>query len=118
VGTILRNCSRETDIAARFGGDEFVIVLPDTGSGGALAVARRVRNTVRSHVFLEDFEINSRLTASVGVVTVSGAALSADELLQAADDAMYAVKAKGKDGVQIATVSRQADSLLGEGCSA
>ena len=118
VGTILRNCSRETDIAARFGGDEFVIVLPDTGSGGALAVARRVRNTVRSHVFLEDFKINSRLTASVGVVTVSRAALSADELLQAADDAMYAVKAKGKDGVQIATVSRQAGSLLRESCSA
>ena len=118
VGTILRSCSRETDVVARFGGDEFVIVLPNTGNEGALAVALRVRNTVRSHVFLEGFAINSRLTASIGVVTVLGAELSVDELLQEADDAMYAVKTKGKDGVQISTASTQVDSFLREGCSA
>lgn len=118
IATILKDCSRETDIVARFGGDEFVIVLPDTGSEGARAVARRVRNAVRSHVFLEDFAINSRLTVSIGVGTVSGAALSVDELLREADDAMYAVKAKGKDGVQISTVLTKVDSILKEGCSA
>ena len=109
VALIIRDCSRETDIAARFGGDEFAVVLPDTGTVGAMAVASRIRDRVRQHVFLKDAGINYRLTASVGVATIPDGAGSVDELLQAADDAMYAVKAQGKDGVQLAGASAEAD---------
>ena len=105
---IIRDCSRETDVAARFGGDEFAIVLPDTGPAGGLAVAARVRDRVHDHVFLEEEGIKFRLTVSVGVATMPDIASSAEALLQAADDAMYWVKAHGKDGVQLAgAVSRE-----------
>ena len=106
---LIRECSRETDVAARFGGDEFAIVLPDTDSGGALAVAARVREHVSDHVFLKAQGINFRLTASAGVATMPGAVTTVEELLQAADDAMYWVKAHGKDGVQLAGAASRED---------
>ena len=102
VATLIRECSRETDIAARYGGDEFAIVLPDTGSEGAMAVASRLRARIHEHVFLETEGIKFRLTASAGIATMPGIASTADGLLQAADDAMYWVKEHGKDGVQLA----------------
>ena len=104
---IIRDCSRETDVAARFGGDEFAIVLPDTGREGGLAVAKRVRDRIRDHVFLEEEGIDFRLTTSVGVATMPDIAASAEALLQAADDAMYWVKAHGKDGIQLAGAASQ-----------
>ena len=104
ASAIIRESARETDIVARFGGDEFAVVLPDTGSEGAVAVGDRVREWVAEHVFLKDEGINFRLTASAGVATLPDIAGSVDELLQAADDAMYWVKAHGKDGIQLAGV--------------
>lgn len=99
---LIRECSRETDVAARFGGDEFAVVLPDTGSDGAVAVAHRVCERIRQHCFLHDEGIDFRLTASVGVATASDAIVTADQLLASADAAMYWVKAHGKDGLQLA----------------
>ncbi len=118
VALIIRDCSRETDIASRFGGDEFAVVLPDTGSEGAMAVATRVRDRVRQHLFLKEAGINYRLTASVGVATMPDAATTVDGLLQAADDAMYTVKAHGKDGVFLAGAPAEAGVLSREDRSA
>ena len=106
AAAIIRESARETDIVARFGGDEFAVVLPDTGSDGAVAVGDRIRERVAGHVFLKDEGINFRLTASAGVATLPDIAATVDELLQAADDAMYWVKAHGKDGIQRAEVIR------------
>ena len=102
VATLIRDCSRETDIAARYGGDEFAIVLPDTGSEGAMAVANRLRERIREHAFLEAEGIKFRLTASAGIATMPGVAVTTEGLFQAADDAMYWVKEHGKDGIQLA----------------
>ena len=102
AATVIRRCARETDVVARFGGDEFAIILPDTGSEGAAAVGDRVRERLADHPFLKGNGLSLRLTASVGVATLPDVAASAEELVRAADMAMYQVKDSGKNGVRIA----------------
>jgi diguanylate cyclase (GGDEF)-like protein len=99
---VIRACARETDVVARFGGDEFSLILPDTGRDGAVSVAVRIRERVAEHVFLEKDGLTVRLTASVGVATLPDVAGSAEELIRAADMAMYKVKEAGKNGIHVA----------------
>jgi len=103
AAAVIRGSARETDIVARFGGDEFAIILPDSGGEGAFAVGARVRDRIAAHTFLSGDGLAIRLTASVGVATLPDVAASADELVQAADKAMYAVKDSGKNGIQAAS---------------
>jgi diguanylate cyclase (GGDEF)-like protein len=102
AAAVIRSSARETDVVARFGGDEFALILPDTGGEGAFAVGERIRERIAAHVFLTSAALNVRLTASVGVATLPDAAASADELVHAADAAMYQVKDRGKNGIQAA----------------
>jgi len=99
---VIRGSARETDVVARFGGDEFALILPDTGGEGATAVAERVRERLAGHGFLAAEGLDLRLTASVGVATLPDVAASSEELLRAADMAMYRVKASGKNGIRVA----------------
>jgi diguanylate cyclase (GGDEF)-like protein len=102
AAAVIRGSARETDVVARFGGDEFALVLPDTGGDGAFAVGERIRERLAAHLFLASEGLSIRLTASVGVASLPDAAASADELIAAADRAMYAVKDAGKNGIQTA----------------
>jgi diguanylate cyclase (GGDEF)-like protein len=102
AAAVIRRCARETDVVARFGGDEFAIILPDTGSEGAAAVGDRVRERISEHTFLQGYGLTLTLTASVGVATLPDVAASVEELVRAADMAMYQVKDSGKNGVRIA----------------
>jgi len=103
AAAVIRGSARETDIVARFGGDEFALVLPDTGSEGAFAVGERIRERIAAHSFLTGDKLDIHLTASVGVATLPDVAASAEELVQAADKAMYQVKETGKNGIQAAS---------------
>ncbi|MGH9176910.1 MAG: diguanylate cyclase [Vicinamibacterales bacterium] len=106
---VIRGSARETDVVARFGGDEFSLILPDTGSEGAAAVGDRVRERIEAHSFLAAESLVIRLTVSIGVATLPDVAASADELVRAADMAMYRVKGSGKNGVFIARGDDAAD---------
>jgi len=99
---IIRSCARETDVVARFGGDEFSMLLPETGLDGGLAVARRVRDRLQRHIFLADHGPGNRISASIGLATLPDVADTAEGLLQAADAAMYRVKVSGKNGIHVA----------------
>ncbi len=72
---VIRASARETDIVARFGGDEFALVLPDTGSDGAVSVGERIRERLAAHRFLEGDGLSIALTASVGVATLPDVAV-------------------------------------------
>ena len=99
---LIRLSARETDVVSRFGGDEFALILPDTGSDGAAAVGERIRERVAAHKFLAGDGLDIHLTVSVGVATLPDVAASADGLIQAADEAMYWVKEHGKNGLHVA----------------
>jgi diguanylate cyclase (GGDEF)-like protein len=102
AASVIRASARETDMVARFGGDEFALVLPDTGSEGAAAVGDRIRDRIAAFTFLQGDGLDIRLTVSVGVATLPDVAASAEQLIQAADEAMYWVKDHGKNGIFIA----------------
>ena len=102
AAAVIRGSARETDVVARFGGDEFALVLPDTGGEGAFAVGERIRERIAAQQFLADDGLDIHLTVSVGVATLPDVAASAEELVQAADKAMYRVKESGKNGIQAA----------------
>lgn len=103
AATLIRACARESDIAARYGGDEFVVVLPDTPAEGAVVVARRVRDRLAAFPFLQSLHLDVRLTASVGIATLPDVTLVPEDLLRAADEAMYRVKERGKNNFCLAS---------------
>ncbi len=99
---VIRQSARETDVVSRFGGDEFALILPDTGSEGAVAVGERIRDRIDAHRFLRGDGLDIHLTVSVGVATLPDVAASTEGLIQAADKAMYHVKDHGKNGIHVA----------------
>jgi diguanylate cyclase (GGDEF)-like protein len=102
VGAVIRNMVREIDVVSRFGGDEFTVILPQTGPEGARVIAERMRQRVEETVFLETFALKARITASFGIATFPDHAQSKETLIQKADQAMYRVKGRGKNGVEMA----------------
>jgi diguanylate cyclase (GGDEF)-like protein len=99
VAGIMKATARDTDSVARFGGDEFVILLPDTGWQGALTFAERLRRSVDEQPLgTPDAPVHT--TISIGVALGKGSdATSADILLKEADSALYKAKTAGRNRV-------------------
>jgi diguanylate cyclase (GGDEF)-like protein len=102
VGGILVEAVRESDILARYGGDEFVVVLPETPPSGALVIAERIRKAIESYHFLKDQGLDARISASFGIASYPDHALTPEGLIQKADQAMYRVKERDKNGIEVA----------------
>ena len=104
VGRVLQATIRDTDVPVRYGGDEYVVVLPDTGPEAAMHVAERIRRRIGDHVFLAREARSLRITASVGVACFPDHATEKDALLDLADRAMYRGKRGTRNSVYLATV--------------
>ncbi|HYH28007.1 MAG TPA: diguanylate cyclase [Actinomycetota bacterium] len=92
----------QIDALARYGGEEFVVVLPETPADGARVVADKILDVIRRESFVEEPGPGIPLTVSIGVASYPGDGDSADELLRAADLAMYRAKQAGRDRVETA----------------
>lgn len=102
LGEIICNSVRENDLVFRYGGEEFAVILPDTGEKGARYVAERVRSTTEAAVF-EPGSIDLKLTISIGMETCPQAP-SVHDLIVAADQALYTAKKQGRNQAVLAQV--------------
>jgi diguanylate cyclase (GGDEF)-like protein len=97
MGDLLKKSTREVDVVIRYGGDEYTIILVETGAETAGIVAERIRSQVEAHSFLASEGLNIRLTCSIGYACCPEDTMSKQELLDMADQAMYVGKAGGKN---------------------
>ncbi|HYO57767.1 diguanylate cyclase [Archangium sp.] len=96
MARVLKGCVRDHDVAVRYGGDEYVVLLRSTDSGGALKVAERIRRTVENHRFLAREGHSLALSTCIGVASFPEHAQDKSTLLDLADRAMY----RGKKGTR------------------
>ncbi len=100
VARLIRKAARDTDLVARYGGDEFAVVSPETRVEDALLLAGRIRETVATHRYdLPGMPAAGGLTLSAGVAGFPVDTDDPDALVRAADAALYAAKAAGKNRV-------------------
>jgi diguanylate cyclase (GGDEF)-like protein len=102
IGTAIKEHCRLIDLAFRYGGDEFVVLLPQTSKDNATSVAHRLHDLIGKTVWLKDAGLNVHLTASVGIASYPSDSRTKAELLHLADEAMYLVKNTTRDNVAAA----------------
>lgn len=106
---LIRKALRDVDYVARWGGEEFVVILPNTAHKGGLKVAEKIRRLVRNHPFLKRAnEPKLTFTVSIGLAHFPANAMTATALVEAADKAMYAAKHDGRNRV----VASQGDTSI------
>jgi diguanylate cyclase (GGDEF)-like protein len=98
----IRQCTREIDQPARWGGEEFAVILPHTGIDGAARLAERLRQAIAERQIDTPDGRSVRVTASFGVAALPGSGTTQVELTAAADDAVYRSKRAGKNRVSLA----------------
>jgi diguanylate cyclase (GGDEF)-like protein len=99
TASFLTNSIRVEDIVCRFGGEEFVVILPTADLNAAHARAERIRSKLREVTVLHQGQSLGMITVSVGVAALPGHGTSPKQLLEAADAALYRAKREGRDRV-------------------
>ena len=102
VGFHLKHHLRLIDYAFRYGGDEFVVLLPQTGKDAALVVAKRLRDSLRTSLLCREEGLNLNIRASIGVATYPHDARTPPDIIRQADEMMYLVKNTSRDNIGIA----------------
>ena len=101
IGFKIKIHLRLIDYAFRYGGDEFVILLPQTGKEAALVVGKRLQDVFRQSVYLQEENLNLKVRASMGIATYPDDAKSAHEIIRQADEMMYMVKNSTRDNIAV-----------------
>jgi diguanylate cyclase (GGDEF)-like protein len=101
VAQVINSGLRPDDSLVRYGGDEFIVLMPQTPQEEALEVVRRLRRTINGTLFLQKEGVNLHLTASYGIATLPQDAQDRETLLRIADRAMFRSKGRGKDGIMV-----------------
>ena len=102
IARVLKNACRRSDLVARYGGDEFAVLAPNTNLEGALALAETLRASVAKAMIINDASLpHEHLTISTGVSTFSE---SQEVLFEEADRALYSAKHSGRNCVRAAGV--------------
>jgi len=104
MAELIRGSLRLIDYAFRYGGDEFVILLPQTGKESANVVARRLHERVNEKKFMAEEGLNLHLTASFGLATYPPDATTKPEMIRLADEAMYLAKNTSRNSIAVANV--------------
>ena len=102
IGYLVKAQLRLIDFAFRYGGDEFVVLLPQTSKDQALVVAKRLRDAFRENTFCRDEGLNLNVRASIGLATYPHDARTAHDVIRQADGMMYMVKNSTRDNIGIA----------------
>ncbi len=94
---------RLIDFAFRYGGDEFVVMLPQTSKDQAVVVAKRLQDSLRAGIFCSEQGLNLNVRASMGLATFPHDAQSPHDIIRRADEMMYVVKNTTRDNIGIAS---------------
>ncbi len=102
IGFAVKSQLRLIDYAFRYGGDEFVVLLPQTDKDQAFVVARRIQDTLRASQFCKAEGLNLNVRASMGMATYPHDAATPRDIIERADEMMYAVKNSTRDNIGVA----------------
>ena len=106
VGRGLQKAGRDQDVAVRYGGEEFVIIMPETSKEDAVRVADRVRRAIEE-LELPETDPADGVTMSLGIASYPADAFAPEALIRCADRAMYTAKARGKNQAQLYGANRR-----------
>ena len=105
IAQILRNNCRQSDLAGRYGGEELIILLPETEAGGAMIIADRIREMIEEHQTVDGRGAVIGVTVSMGLASLAGAELrnidKNERIVQYADDALLLAKKGGRNRIEV-----------------
>ena len=101
MAELLKQTLRCSDKAFRYGGEEFLILLPHTDLNQSIITAERIRHAIEAHIFFVDEQTRIEASVSIGIATAAESKRSYKDLIDAADQALYAAKANGRNRVEV-----------------